>query len=152
VRPLFAILVTTLLVLDSHAGRTASDESCGQELSTDAEVPQLLAKLFEHVAGNMARHARAADTSARNGRRERDALVTIAADYGSIASAATRAARTMKSMAGAGPAEHDRTKLAGPDQAKWMREKIALQRALAAMLVEHARRSQAVLVELERGE
>ena len=34
------------------------ETTCGQELGTDAEVPELMGELWEHVATNLVAHAK----------------------------------------------------------------------------------------------
>jgi hypothetical protein len=55
-----------------------------------------------------------------------------------MAAAAARAAEAMRSMRDLPAAPHDPAGLDRAAFARWMREKVAMQRALARMLVEHA--------------
>jgi hypothetical protein len=125
------------------------EETCGQELARDAEVPELLAELWEHVAKNMVLHAKWVGTDTPEATAEHDALTHIAREYRSIAAAAERAATIMKSMHGMPPAPHDPSRRDRPGQARFMREKIQLQLRLADLLVSHADASRGVLAELE---
>jgi prophage DNA circulation protein len=125
------------------------EATCGQELARDAEVPELLAELWEHVAGNMAAHARWVGTATPAAAAEHDCLMHIAREYRNVAAAAERAAAIMKSMDGLEAAPHDPARLDRPAQARFIRHKIELQLKLADLLVRHADASRSALAELE---
>ena len=132
------------------AHEASGEATCGHELARDAEVPELLGQLMEHVAVNMVEHARWVRASGDAGLAEERGLLEIADRYRSIArSAESAAAAAMRSMREVPAAAHDpelldRTALAG-----WMTTKIQLQRGLAQMLLRHADDSEAVLRKLE---
>ncbi|MGC4091881.1 MAG: hypothetical protein QM756_29165, partial [Polyangiaceae bacterium] len=122
-----------------------NDEStCGEELARDAEVPELLSQLWEHVAQNMEVHARWVGTDSDAARQEHDCLRLIASEYRSVALAAERAAVVMRSMHGLPAAPHDPSRLDRVAQMRWMRRKIDLQVEFAKLLLAHAEESQAV--------
>jgi hypothetical protein len=100
------------------------------------------------VAGNMERHAGWVANSSAAGRAEHDALMRVAGAYRAMAAAAGEAAAAMTAMKELAPAPHDRAKLDRAGQLRFLREKIAIQRELAAMLVAHAAESQAAIAEL----
>jgi hypothetical protein len=110
--------------------------TCGQEMATDAEVPEALARLMRHVAGNMETHARWVGAGA-----EHDALLIVAREYVAIADAAARAARAMQAMRDIPGAPHDPTQLDRGALARWMGEKIEMQLELAQLLTAHAEAS-----------
>src|SRR5580692_6616925 len=97
----------------------AEEMTCGQEMAADAEVPELLARLMRHVAGNMETHATWVGAGA-----EHDALRIVAREYVAIADAAARAARAMQAMRDIPGAPHDPTRLDRAALARWMGEKI----------------------------
>lgn len=125
------------------------EPSCGQELAQDSEVPELLGQLWEHVAGNLAAHAKWVGTATPVAAAEHDCLTHIAREYRNVAAAAERAAAIMKSMDRLEPAPHDPKLIDRPAQARYMRRKIELQLALADLLVRHADASRVALAELE---
>jgi hypothetical protein len=125
--------------------------TCGQELAQDAEVPELLGELWEHVATNMVAHAKWVGTATPQAAAEHDSLSHIAREYRNIAAAAERAASVMRSMADQPGAPHDPSRLDRQGQARFMRRKIELQLRLADLLVRHAHASRGVLAELELG-
>ena len=83
--------------------------TCGQELAQDSEVPELLSQLWEHVASNMAAHAKWVGTATPAAAAEHDCLTHVAREYRNVAAAAERAAAIMKSMEGLEPAPPSRT-------------------------------------------
>lgn len=125
------------------------EATCGQELAQDAEVPELLGELWEHVATNMAAHAKWVGTATPEAAAEHDSLTHIAREYRNIAAAAERAAAIMKSMADQPAAPHDAARADRAGQARFIRRKIELQLKLADLLVQHAETSRSALAELE---
>jgi hypothetical protein len=125
------------------------EKTCGQELAEDAEVPELLGQLWEHVASNMLAHAKWVGTATPAAAGEHDALLHIAREYRNIAAAAERAASVMRSMDQLPPARHEPSRLDRPAQARFIRRKIELQLRLADLLVSHAESSRAALLDLE---
>jgi hypothetical protein len=111
----------------------AEEMTCGQEMAADAEVPELLARLMLHVAGNMETHAKWVGAGV-----EHDALRIVAREYVAIADAASRAARSMQAMREIPGVPHDPARLDRGALALWMRAKIELQLELAQMLTAHA--------------
>jgi hypothetical protein len=77
--------------------------------------------------------------------REHHALRAIAAEYRAMADAAGRAAPAMEAMRDVPPAPHDPARLDASALRQWMREKVRLQRELAALLLRHAEESDAAL-------
>lgn len=126
--------------------------TCGRELARDAEVPQLLAELWLHVATNMVVHAKWVGTDTPEAAAEHDGLTHIAREYRNIAAAAERAATIMQSMYDLQPAQHDVGRLDRAAQARFIRQKIELQLKLAELLVRHAEDSRRALSELEPGD
>jgi hypothetical protein len=123
--------------------------TCGEELAADAEVPEALARLMRHVAENMDAHARwVGATAAPAAARERSGLEAVARAYRDIADASDWAASVMKTMLAVPAAPHDPAELDRAALARWMREKIELQRAFAALLTRHADDSEAALARL----
>jgi hypothetical protein len=128
----------------------ADDEmTCGEELAQAAEVPELLAELWEHVATNLVDHAKWVGTATPEAAAEHDSLTHVAREYRSIAAAAERAAAIMRSMETLPPAPHDASRVDRSAQARFMRRKIELQLRLAELLTHHADASRSALVELE---
>jgi hypothetical protein len=128
----------------------AIDEpTCGQELEQDAEVPELLAELWEHVATNMVTHAKWVGTATPEASAEHDCLTHVAREYRNIAAAAERAAAIMRSMAEQPAAPHDPARADRAAQARFIRRKIELQLALAHVLTQHADTSRSALADLE---
>lgn len=123
--------------------------TCGQELAEDAEVPELLAELWEHVATNMVAHAKWVGTATPEAAAEHDCLTHVAREYRNIAAAAERAAAIMRSMADQPAAPHDPSRADRVAQARFIRRKIDLQLSLADLLVRHADTSRSALAELE---
>jgi hypothetical protein len=143
-------LIAAMVVLVS-ASVMAGDEqmACGREMAGDAEVPEKLARLMSHVAAQMGRHAGWVGTATPAARREHDAIARVGAEYQAIADAATRAATAMRAMRDLPPAPHDPARLDRAAMAKWMRDKIAMQRDFARLLERHAVESESTLRELE---
>jgi hypothetical protein len=115
-----------------------AEETCGAELARDAEVPEKLGRLMEHVAENLRAHAVWVGMSTEEARREHDALQHVASGYESIGEAAGRTAAAMRAMRSLPPAPHDASAFDRGAFVVWMREKIAMQRELARLLLEHA--------------
>ena len=84
-----------------------AEETCGQELSRDAEVPRKLGQLMAHVARNLRAHAVWVGTRSAEAKLEHDALQQVAAGYEAISEAASRTAAAMTSMRDLPPAPHD---------------------------------------------
>jgi hypothetical protein len=118
-------------------------------MAGDAEVPEKLARLMSHVAGQMNRHAEWVGDATTAARRERDGLKRVASEYQAIADAATRAAAAMRSMRDLPVAPHDPARLDRARMARWMRDKIAMQLDFAKLLERHAADSQKALQALE---
>jgi len=134
---------------EAHASAEAhAEETCGQELARDAEVPDSLGQLMAHVVKNMDAHARWVGASPA-GAREQAAMERVADAYRALASAAAQAADAMRAMKDLPAAPHDPGRWDRAAQARWMREKIALQRDFAAMILRHAQASESALAALE---
>jgi prophage DNA circulation protein len=123
--------------------------TCGQELAHDAEVPELLGELWQHVASNLSAHAKWVGTATPEAAAEHDLLTHVAREYRNIAAAAERAAAIMSSMHDLPPAPHDPARLDRAGVARFVRRKIELQLKLADLLVRHAEASRGALAELE---
>lgn len=124
------------------------EATCGEEMVASTEVPEKLAQLMRHVATNMLRHAAWVGAN-ENGQRERDALVGVAKKYQAIAVAADQAALAMKAMRNLPQVFHDPALLDPATFAAWMREKLRLQRELAALLLRHAEDSELALAAMK---
>jgi len=122
--------------------------SCGQELAASAEVPAAVARLFAHVALNLRGHAAWVGGESQPACAECDALLRVALDYERIAAAAEQAARHMRTCAVLEPAAHDPATLDRSALRSWMQTKLALQRALADLLLAHAQVSESALADL----
>jgi hypothetical protein len=125
------------------------EQTCGQEISAAAEVPEGWQQLMDHVATNMEWHAGWVGAGSSAAKREHDALVRVAVEYRAMAAAAARAATAMRAMHELPPAPHDPSKLDRAAQAQWMRAKIQMQRDFAGLLTRHAEDSEKALAELE---
>jgi hypothetical protein len=123
--------------------------TCGQEIAADSEVPEKLARLMSHVAGNMEAHAKWVGSSA-GGKPEHDGLIAVAREYEAIAAAAERAAKAMKDMRAIPAVQHDPALLDRAGQVRWMRAKIQMQTEFATMLTAHAEVSKKALAQMER--
>jgi hypothetical protein len=140
-----------LVLLTAAAALAGDDEmTCGREMAGDAEVPDKLAHLMSHVATQMHRHATWVGTATPAARREHDTLERVATEYQAIADAGTRAAVAMRAMRDVPAAPHDPARLDRAAVAKWMREKIAMQRDFAKLLERHAADSETALREIEK--
>jgi hypothetical protein len=145
-----ACVYVVLIVTASSAFATDEQMACGREMAGDAEVPEKLGRLFGHVAAQMQRHAAWVGTATVAARREHDGLEHVAAEYRAIAEAAGRAAVAMRAMRELPASPHDPSRLDRAAMAKWMREKIVMQRDFATLLERHAADSESALRELER--
>jgi len=123
------------------------EETCGQEIGASAEVPLSWQALMEHVAENMEAHAAWVGADSPAARQEQDGLRRVADAYRAMAAAARTAAQAMQAMTDVPPAPHDPARRDGAGWARWMREKIEMQRELAAMLERHAAASERALAE-----
>ena len=121
------------------------EQTCGQEMAASAEVPLQWQALMDHVAANMDAHATWVGTATAAAKQEHDALRRVAAAYRAMAWAAGSAAQAMHAMRDLPPAPHDPHKRDGAAWAAWMREKIRMQRHLAATLERHAAESEHAL-------
>jgi hypothetical protein len=128
------------------------DQTCGEELAADAEVPERWRDLARHVAHNMEAHARRVDASAPGvgpanaaAQRERDGLLRVARAYREMADAADRAAEAMRAMRDAPAAPPDPARRDPAALARWMTAKVALQRELATILLRHADASERLM-------
>jgi hypothetical protein len=129
----------------SDGADDGGEETCGQDIAGDAEVPELLARLLAHVAGNMEAHAAWVGRGSDAARLEHDGLAAVSRAWRDMAAAAARAAEAMRAMRDLPAAPHDPAGLDRAAFGRWMREKVAMQRALARMLLEHAEVSERVL-------
>ncbi len=118
---------------------------CGKELSESAVVPALFAHLFAHVAENLDAHAAWVGGASPSAEREQQALRGVAEHYRAIAYAGHAAATFLRGLATLDPAPHDPTAWDRVAFSRWMTRKIELQRALAALLLEHAEASERAL-------
>jgi hypothetical protein len=125
------------------------EPTCGEELAASAEVPERWSALMHHVAANLEAHAAWVGTASDAARREQAALSRVAAAYREMADAGARAAAVMRSMRDLPPAPHDPAKMDGSALAAWMRAKIEMQRAFAALVIRHAEESERALAALE---
>jgi len=152
-----AILVLTLgfgmamsPVVDSREqAQSAEEPTCGQELAASAEVPERWQELMNHVATNMEWHAGWVGSASIPAKREHDGLLRVAGEYRAMATAAGRAATSMKALHDLSVAPHDPSKIARAAQAHWMRAKIRMQREFAALLLRHADESEKALAQME---
>jgi hypothetical protein len=117
-------------------------------MAASAEVPRKWGALMEHVAGNMEWHAEWVGTGTPAAKRERDALIRVAAEYRAMAAAGARAATAMADMHDLEPVPHDRAAVDRAAQGRWMRAKIEMQREFAALLIRHAEDSEQALADL----
>jgi hypothetical protein len=108
-------------------------------------VPEQLAALMSHVAENLEAHARWVGKQSSDARLEHAGMLQLAHDYREIAAAALRAVSTMRSLRDLPVVPHDPKGWDQPAFTRWMREKIDLQRAFAALILEHADDSERVL-------
>lgn len=118
------------------------EQSCGAELAQSAVVPELIGALMMHVTQNLEAHACWVGASSEAARLEQAALREVAADYRAIAEAAARAVQHMRAAAGLASPPHDPGSWDRASFVSWMQRKIELQRALAELLLEHARLSE----------
>jgi hypothetical protein len=125
------------------------EQTCGQEMAASAEVPQKWQELMDHVATNMEGHARWVGTASPAAKAEHDAMMRVAAAYREMAAAGGRAATAMRAMKELPPAPHDPARMDRQGQAGFMRAKIQMQRAFAALLIRHVEESEKALAELE---
>jgi len=119
--------------------------TCGMELAQNADVPEKLGALMSHVAQNLEAHARWVGTASEAAQREHDAMLAVAQGYRAMGSAGRDTAALMRSLASLPEAPHDPKKRDSAAFSAWMKAKIALQRELAAMLLEHAAMSERAL-------
>lgn len=129
---------------DRHAHEN-ENASCGAELAQSAVVPDLLGALFAHVARGLEVHAEWVGAASEAACLERDTLREVAADYRTVAEAAARAAKRMRAAASLAAPPHDPETWDRVAFVGWMRRKLALQRSLAELLLEHARASELAL-------
>ncbi|HWO08001.1 MAG TPA: hypothetical protein VNN80_00935, partial [Polyangiaceae bacterium] len=113
-------------------------QSCGAELAESAVVPERLAALMQHVSENLIAHADWVGAGSAEAAQEQAGLRLVAREYRAIAAAGRQAAAAMRSLAGLPAAAHDPARWDREAFARWMHEKIVLQRELAALLLEHA--------------
>ena len=123
--------------------------TCGMELAQNADVPEKLGALMSHVAENLEAHARWVGAASEPAKREHDAMLAVAAAYRAIGTAGRDAAQLMRSLASLPPAPHDPAARDLAAFTAWMKAKVALQREVAAMLLEHADLSERALRQLE---
>ena len=128
----------------------AEEPTCGQEMATSAEVPEKWQELMNHVATNMEWHAGWVGTASTSAKLEHDGLLRVAGEYRAMAASAGRAATAMKAMRDLSASPHDSSKMDRAAQARWMRAKIRMQRAFAALLMRHADESEKALGRMER--
>ena len=121
------------------------EPTCGEEVAASAEVPDAWRDLMRHVAINLEAHATWVGTGSPAAREEHEGLRRVAAAYLEMAEAADRAGRIMRGMRAVPAAPHDPARRDGEAFVVWMRKKVELQRALAAMLERHAAESERAL-------
>jgi hypothetical protein len=102
---------------------------------------------MNHVAANMDAHASWVGDASAAAKQEHDGLRRVAAAYRAMAQAAGAVAETMAAMKDLPPAPHDPARRDGAAWIGWMREKIRMQRELAALLDRHAGASERALAE-----
>ncbi|MDX2051873.1 MAG: hypothetical protein SFV15_05730 [Polyangiaceae bacterium] len=124
------------------------NETCGQELAASAAVPEQFAALFMHVAANLRDHATWVGTDCVDAQREHDAVVDVAIGYERMSIDAQRTAALMRTLQNLPALPHDPQKMDRKKFLVWMETKIALQRDLARMLIEHAEQSQRVVEQM----
>jgi hypothetical protein len=121
--------------------------SCGAELAASAEVPAQLAHLFTLVACNLETHAAWVGQASEAAALEHAGLLRVAQHYRSLVEAAEGAACAMRELASLPVAEHDLRAFDQEAFARFMQQKVAAQRRLADLLLEHAAESTARLDE-----
>jgi hypothetical protein len=124
------------------------ERTCGEELSASAEVPEAIGALLGHVAINLREHAAWVGAGSEAAEREKAALRAVADAYEEIAHASERAAMQMRAFRELSPCPHDAAALDRAKLAAWMRKKLVLQRALAELLLSHARLTEQGLEQL----
>jgi hypothetical protein len=133
-----------------HDKPEREETTCGHEMARDAEVPELLARLFGHVAENMVVHGQWVQRSSESGADEERGLQRVAEHYRAMAAAGQQAAAAMRAMEDVPPAPHDLALLDRVAFAQWMRTKVQLQRKLAHLLLNHAEHSESVLRRMDQ--
>lgn len=121
------------------------EETCGQEIAAAAEIPLRWQALMDHVAANMDAHAIWVGQASPAAQQEHDGLRRVAAATRAMAAAAGAAAQAMAAMRAVPPAPHDPARRDAAGWARWMREKIRMQRELATLLEQHAAESERAL-------
>jgi hypothetical protein len=100
---------------------------------------------MEHVALNLDAHAAWVGNESAAAQLEHEAMLRVAAAYRGIARAAFDAAALMRGLGDLPPVHHDPARWDRAAFARWMRQKIQLQRALAELLLEHVDASERAL-------
>ena len=118
-------------------------------MARDAEVPDSLGRLMAHVAKNMEAHARWVGASP-GGAQEATAMERVAVAYHAIAAAAARAAAAMRAMKDLPAVPHDPARADREGQVAWMRQKIAMQKEFARLILRHTRASEVALAAMQR--
>jgi hypothetical protein len=136
----------------AHRAEEREETSCGHEMARDAEVPELLGRLVDHVAENMVAHGEWVRKSGPGGAEEERGLQQVAQHYRAMAEAAQQAAAAMRAMREIPPVPHDLALLDRMALARWMKTKVHLQRRLAHLLLNHAEHSEAVLRKMDSPE
>ncbi|MFT3921555.1 MAG: hypothetical protein QM778_03375 [Myxococcales bacterium] len=114
------------------------DLTCGEELAASAEVPERISALFAHVSLNLEAHAKWVGQASPEARVEHDALRKVADACRALAQVSGETAELMRSLRDLAPVPHDPAGFDRQEFLPWMEHKIALQRGLSQLLLEHA--------------
>jgi hypothetical protein len=108
--------------------------TCGQGLAEHSSLPAKVGELIDALAENLERHQRALDLTDENARKERDAYMSLASSYRSIASALKKTAAEMAGYRDLPMGRHDMHVMASPEVAGAFVRFVTLEGELAALL------------------
>jgi hypothetical protein len=119
--------------------------TCGQGLAENARLPARIGELMAAMTAVLETHVRALDLGDENGRRERDAYLSLAGALQRVAGALQTTATEMDGYRTMPMARHDPAAMTGPEPRQALAAFVRAGKALLALLAETVARDEKLL-------
>jgi DNA repair exonuclease SbcCD ATPase subunit len=129
----------------------AEQASCGGGLAEHSAVPAKIGEMLASLAENLELHVPAIDIADANGRSERDAYESLAAEYRAIASRLQSVAEQMAGYRDLPIASHHEAALTTPRVMSAFRRFLELQDEVVQLIQRTAERDRHILEAIESG-
>ena len=123
-----------------------AQQTCGKGLAEHSALPAKLGEWTAAMAENLERHTETLDLSDENSRRERDAYLELAKEYGQIATRLQATARQMAGYRDLPMGRHDPKAMASPRLRDAFEKFVSLEQDLLALLQKRVEQDRGMLV------